>query len=400
LIDCGVILGTPDAKAKMTSVIENVRDETSNHIDLLVATHEHWDHLSGFVQAADAFSGLSVDHVWMAWTENPADPDAMKLLADRQHALAMLRDASLRVQSTGSGELPLFHSLTEFFGTATRTTTSDALKAVRGMANGALRYCDPADDPTAVPGTDARIYVLGPPRNVALLKRLKAGKADKDQTYEQALAGFAAGAGTALSPSDTEAGAPFSGIDGLSLDAARNTPFFQKNYFSAPDWRRIDTDWLMGADALAIALDNLINNTSLVLAVELGQRDVLLFAADAQFGNWLSWQDCRWNIDGDTVTGPDLIARTVLYKVSHHGSSNATMKADGVERMTALQAAIIPVDHDMAVKKGWGKLPFGAIEQALKDGTSGRGWVLRTDQAAPVGEPRVRSTDLYVEVDV
>ncbi|WP_024569445.1 MBL fold metallo-hydrolase [Cupriavidus metallidurans] len=124
LIDCGVILGTPDAKAKMTSVIENVRDETSNHIDLLVATHEHWDHLSGFVQAADAFSGLSVDHVWMAWTENPADPDAMKLLADRQHALAMLRDASLRVQSTGSGELPLFHSLTEFFGTATRTTTS------------------------------------------------------------------------------------------------------------------------------------------------------------------------------------------------------------------------------------------------------------------------------------
>lgn len=402
LIDCGVILGTSDAKATMTAVMESVLATTDNHVDLLVATHDHWDHLSGFVQAADAFSELSVDQVWMAWTENPDDLDAKKLLADRQQALAMLRDASLRVQSAGSGELPLFHSLVEFFGTAARTTTRDALEAVRTKANGKLRYCDPSDPPTEIDGADARIYVLGPPRDVTLIKRLRSRKSDKDQTYELALARFAAGAGTALNPTDTQASAPFSAIDGLSFEAARDTPFFQENYFAGPDWRRIDSDWLMGADELAIALDNLTNNTSLVLAIDLDQCGVLLFAADAQVGNWLSWQDCSWDVAGNTVTGPDLVARTILYKVGHHGSPNATMKTDGVKRMERLQAAIIPVNHEMAVKKGWNNLPFAAIEQALDEGTSGRGWVLRTDQMIPdaVDKTRVRSTDLYIEVDV
>src|SRR6266699_2202355 len=68
------------------------------------------------------------------------------------------------------------------------------------------------------------------------------------------------------------------------------------------------------------ALDSMTNNTSLVLAIELADGDVLLFAADAQVGNWLSWQDLKWTVGTSPVTGPDLLKRTIFYKVGHHGS--------------------------------------------------------------------------------
>ncbi|TIM05499.1 hypothetical protein [Mesorhizobium sp.] len=42
--------------------------------------------------------------------------------------------------------------------------------------------------------------------------------------------------------------------------------------------------------ALALDMNDATNNASLVLAFELGKGgNVLLFAADAQRGNWLSW---------------------------------------------------------------------------------------------------------------
>src|SRR5262249_5545862 len=68
LIDCGVVLGTPDATAKMRTVVEDVITTTKGKIDLLIATHEHWDHLSGFWQARELFEKkLTVGQVWLAW---------------------------------------------------------------------------------------------------------------------------------------------------------------------------------------------------------------------------------------------------------------------------------------------------------------------------------------------
>jgi hypothetical protein len=83
---------------------------------------------------------------------------------------------------------------------------------------------------------------------------------------------------------------------------------------------------LSTAAELALALDSATNNTSLVLAIELVDSEkVLLFPADAQVGNWLSWETLRF--EGEKpVIGPDLLARTAFYKVGHHGSHNATLK--------------------------------------------------------------------------
>src|SRR5207248_10959926 len=99
-------------------------------------------------------------------------------------------------------------------------------------------------------------------------------------------------------------------------------------------WRRIDQVWLGSAEQLALALDSATNNTSLAFAIELADTGkVLLFPADAQVGNWLSWHSLRWEEDSRTVTAADLLARTQFFKVGHHGSHNATLRAKGLEMM-------------------------------------------------------------------
>ena len=100
-------------------------------------------------------------------------------------------------------------------------------------------------------------------------------------------------------------------------------------------WRRIDHDWLGVSADLAIQLDKRTNNSSLVLAFEfVDTKRVLLFVGDAQVGNWLSWKDVHGRSGTHTVTARDLLARTVFYKVGHHGSHNATLKQNGLELMT------------------------------------------------------------------
>src|SRR5256885_145772 len=56
LIDCGVIVGTQAPEPLMTRVVQSIRDATKGKgkkgkVDVLVVTHEHWDHVSGFKQA-------------------------------------------------------------------------------------------------------------------------------------------------------------------------------------------------------------------------------------------------------------------------------------------------------------------------------------------------------------
>src|SRR5262245_65085340 len=73
MIDCGVILGTPDPGTIMTKVVDNIVQATGGKVDMLLATHGHWDHLSGFIQAADAFKRLTVGEVLLAWTVDHKD---------------------------------------------------------------------------------------------------------------------------------------------------------------------------------------------------------------------------------------------------------------------------------------------------------------------------------------
>jgi glyoxylase-like metal-dependent hydrolase (beta-lactamase superfamily II) len=110
LIDCGVVLGTDDAIRKITDVVEDVvkdtrekPDDPRGKIDILAITHEHWDHLSGFNQAADSFENLSVDSVWVAWTEDPNDDLAKQLKSELGKAEEALAACATAFRATGDG---------------------------------------------------------------------------------------------------------------------------------------------------------------------------------------------------------------------------------------------------------------------------------------------------------
>ena len=45
VIDSGVIMGTADPDIRMTEVAEDIKRETGGKIDVLIVTHEHWDHV-------------------------------------------------------------------------------------------------------------------------------------------------------------------------------------------------------------------------------------------------------------------------------------------------------------------------------------------------------------------
>ena len=74
---------------------------------------------------------------------------------------------------------------------------------------------------------------------------------------------------------------------------------------------------LRGEQLLRIsrAMDDALNNTSVILLIEAGSKK-LLFPGDAQWENW----EHALNKDAERLKDVD------LYKVGHHGSLNATPK--------------------------------------------------------------------------
>jgi hypothetical protein len=446
LIDCGVILGTPDTAHRLTEVIANLVADTGGRVDVLAITHEHYDHVAAFAAIPNLFCAgdaqrkpeqLQIGEVWFAWSEDPGDPLGSKLRKTRGEQInklagmvAGLRDRAAVGAASEAAEsvatlLSGFFGIEDFAvavsatvgpamaaqgGAAHIGATAQAMQNARalGGANGQrVHYWKPGDpawrDET-LPGV--RIYVLGPPRDEALLKKTFA----TDEVYglaisEAANAAFFAAGGMAAdgSAAGADPGSPFDAIYGRSLgDLAAMPPgtgdFLQRRYYgpAASDsgsddqsWRQIDADWLGSAAQFALNLDSATNNTSLVLAIELPPGgEVLLFPADAQVGNWLSWQKVEWKEDDKTLTAQDLLQRVALYKVGHHGSHNATLRSKGLELMPLGLTALIPVDHDMAVEKHWNGMPLPQLIDALKERDC---IVVRMDDPAPPPQSRVRA---------
>jgi beta-lactamase superfamily II metal-dependent hydrolase len=413
MIDCGVVLGTHDAEAEMQRVVKDIVATTEGDIDVLAITHEHWDHLSGFSQAKEDFASLKVGEVWVAWTEDPNDPLAKQLRSEIGQAQEAVVRSANALHGMGQGATAtMLQDLagTNFgMGPAGGNSTRNAFDLAKAKSGDkTLRLCHPSDLVFEIPKVNARIYVLGPPHDEELIRKINPST-NAPETYGLAMNGSGVlplGMVKALFPTkgrgqgavdvedaprdDNDDGVEDNGKDDgapfhprVSIPLDKKTPdFFQQHYYDKDDWRRIDGDWLGPAANLALALQSYTNNTSLVLAIELGtvgEGDVLLFAGDAQVGNWESWQHLTWPVDGRKITGPDLLTRTIFYKVGHHGSHNATEKAHGLELMTALKAAVIPVDQAMAAKKHWGHMPLDVLVDTLSKKVP-KGYFLRTDQ--------------------
>ena len=90
LIDCGLHSSVKGGPGTIARIVADIAERTGR-IDVVVVTHEHWDHVSGFLTETEAFGRLSVGEVWMGWTENPADRQAQELDTFKSQALAALR---------------------------------------------------------------------------------------------------------------------------------------------------------------------------------------------------------------------------------------------------------------------------------------------------------------------
>jgi hypothetical protein len=410
LIDCGT-LGSKYTDVKLPDVIAEIDKTTNGHLHLVVGTHQHQDHLSGMSKLSDQFSAAKnkkVDHVWLAWTEDPKDPAAKKLSKVRDDMGLAVKAAakSLRALDSNSETARAVESLLGFFGetpatmgaTAASATFAAAAKnsmdTVRGLAKQTeyRKPGEPAIELDWLPGF--RVFVLGPPLDPDALH--ETGEHGSAEIYAlTALTRAASQQIGALKKSaaadDAGAEAPFDTRFRLTMNDPRIVASLGKTYLDpSQSWRSIDTDWLSVASGLAIQLDKFTNNTSLVIAIErVADGKVLLFPGDAQEGSWLSWHDpsMKWEVKDaagkdTTVVAKDLLARTVFYKVGHHSSHNATAKSQGLEMMIAQSelTAFIPVDRQIALGRspaGTWKMPARQLYRRLMDKCQGR--VMRSD---------------------
>lgn len=425
LIDCGVAMGTAGETELMKQVAQAIGTLIDGKaVDLLVVTHEHRDHVSGFVQAEDELIKLGFQHVWFAWTERRGDKLADELRAkhakERMALTRAFKTAAKALASTplDGWQVRALERVLAFHGPipAANGKTVDVAEAMEKVAkwakSGSPKYLMPGEV-LALPGAaesslarDVRVFVLGPPHDGPKLRRINPRKKNPE-TYEKAHASFTgpgmswawaaamSGHAAALNvdhqegdASDFERAMPFDTKWRTEMQKAKCDEFFKSHYFNQESQRRIDGDWLWrGAQELALRMDSYTNNTSLVLALELPKsKKILLFPGDAQVGNWLSWHEKEYKTDdGRTVTAADLLARTVLYKVAHHGSHNATLRQQGLELMTHPElVAMIPVEADAVKRLGYGEMPFKSLLRELEKRTDGR--VLQLDKKWPGGK--------------
>ena len=324
-------------------------------VDRAVITHAHADHISGFGTEAATFQNFEVGEVWMPWLEDLSNPDAKKLhtknaaLAGLLHAHLQLAGASvdplvesIALNALGAnGRSPVGNNakalalLRGGFGDKKRTSylkAGDVFQNAGGIKGLTVRVLAPSDDPTFLSKMnppEAQLYGLDANGNLTTTDQLRPF-ADRWK----------------------ESNGP--------LDAAYRA--------------LLERTVAMPLQALALSVDNYLNNTSLCLLLQYNGK-TLLFPGDAQWGNWQSWQS-----DWDEILGD-----ICFYKVGHHGSHNATPH-EALNKMTGKSvAAMASTDTVAAFNKGKFPVPYSKLVKAVKEKVGDR--YAQSDQIAKAGAP-------------
>jgi beta-lactamase superfamily II metal-dependent hydrolase len=296
VIDCGSVKAKVHDIGKVADqVIADVKDASGKaRIDVLILSHRHRDHLSGFADAA-RWQDVEVGEVWMPWVESRTDPAAKKIRREQQNlALAIQRAASAR------NALEVVKSLDAVALNA--LSNDDSLDTLHGGFTGKpkVRFFPSGKSVVEkvgtgkLPGID--VFVLGPPHDRAALNL---PEPPKDQIL---LDGFGAN-------SPDEAFRPFGG-DWEWEPEAGGEVFDAGEIDKAASFASL-------YQLAAAKLDADINNTSLILVFRVG-KDYLLFPGDAQWG--------PWEIVLNNNEACELLRKVTFLKVSHHSSHNGTPK--------------------------------------------------------------------------
>jgi hypothetical protein len=435
LVDCGSFRNSNDSIDRLRAIMEQIKtDLGGSHVHVAVGTHQHNDHLSGFLHCAEEFKQLGVGEVWLSWLDDPKDKTAQAIGKAHNNLRKGLNVALQKMTESPSPRRPdlnrsiaVVDDMLGFFGASKKgkappDVPARAVEVLKKLGKKKPKYLEPGEviDMPGLPKNAVRIHVLGPPRAHDALYRKdpKTG-----ESYDHALASATCMAAALFRALDRTDLANKVEEDQYPFDAEHKRPnggslelaTMQARYRTTDQaWRSIDDDWMKQAESLALFLNDYTNNSSLVLAIELVESGkVLLFAADAQTGNWASWKDIKW-ADGHPGTR-DLLQRTVFYKVGHHASHNATL-VEAFEEMGGDDlCALIPVhkqDPNITKKNGW-KMPAKALFKRLKERTGGR--VLQMDNVNPTecdpAEPSAKAawkrvgvkpnvTELAIELEI
>jgi beta-lactamase superfamily II metal-dependent hydrolase len=322
LIDCGAHIGDLHTVPR---AVADIAKETSRRLALVIATHNHKDHVSGFATCQKEFSEFHVGEVWLPWTADPEDDEARRLREKQEELVARLA-LSLRA----AGDPPELAAVLDNFPWQPDPSLDLGKKnrAALDMLTQGFQRLDGKKGPPPV-----RYLAAGKPGGVPL-------------TLPPVLGTLKA---TLLAPSRTKAFIammdPPKDYHYLTLamgsdkkDAHAPPPLspFEKKWRVPPARYLSEKLWppdvkstlsaVLPDDLVALTrwLDDAINNTSLVVHFSLKGKN-LLFTGDAQWGNWLSWM----YTEGDTARGlaphsRNLLAGLDFLKVAHHGSVNAT----------------------------------------------------------------------------
>jgi hypothetical protein len=320
---------TSAAPGHMKRIAENIAAETDNKLDVLIATHRHADHISGFgdSKAGPIIEALRPDVVIQPWTEDPdLETDAREpAAAAAANGHAALRRSLSNMQAFAAGaraeglrlrDAPKFpRGVAErlaFLGETNLKNKAAVNALIRMGKRTRAVYAKFGDDlgiDDLLPGVT--VEVLGPPtleQQPAL-----ADYADKHDDYWLAAAGWgrAVEAGRATADDLGEHLAP------LFPDAVSDS------IPPAAQWLipRLNRSYAEEMLSLLRIMDKVLNNTSLILLFNIGGTS-LLFPGDAQIENW-SYALFK---AGNRKSICARLAKTNLYKVGHHGSLNATPK--------------------------------------------------------------------------
>ena len=337
----------------LEAALDDIARLTERKLAVVVASHEHADHISGFGKFSARFGHFQVGEVWMPWAMDPADPLARSLqarqlaLAEALHARFRALPAALSARASAARDAVLNLRGNDKAVQALRSGFGGSARRVRYLESG-----EKLSEPAGLRGVG--VEVLGPTRDKEFLKRLEPPAA------ERYLRAKTAGAG----------------------GAADVKPFAAKWVWPAAKARRVlglsaalEKELTAGLDEeldwLAFTLDSIRNNTSLVLLLRVGAR-TLLFPGDAQWGSWKYWLE--------KADAASRLKQLSFLKVAHHGSHNATPRS-ALDRMGAgAFAAMVSTQNEP-----WQSIPQGRLMSALEKQTHRR--VARSDLVPVRGAP-------------
>jgi beta-lactamase superfamily II metal-dependent hydrolase len=317
LVDMGSTHKPRDGPGKVVAGAAKLIAEHADAIDVVVATHRHRDHLSGFADAgaAETVATFKPKLVMRPWTDDPALPeDATKPRDDPRNFAAMLAQGQAYAKAVAEriGEADA-RSLRGELAAATdeQLPNLDAINQLNEWAeNGRGEYLSAGMESRLgeiVPGINVR--VLGPPRIDQWPEMLDQTASDPE--YWMAQLTHIQATPDRVFDDRRPAEMLVRGAEGEELLVEPGPVSWLID--------KLERQQLHSLMRIVRTVDDALNNTSLILLIDSG--DVrMLFPGDAQIENW------SWSLKHapNSAEIRKLLARVDLYKVGHHGSRNGT----------------------------------------------------------------------------